>query len=406
MEGSVTVTSKLGEGSTFSVELNVGLGTSHRLALPEGEISHNADLLLTKEYLGTLGQKEFEVLWPPSTRLLLVEDNTTNQLVALGMLESIGLYADIAANGLEALASLRLAQDELVPYTLVLMDCQMPEMDGYSASTAIREGKAGESAIKVPIVAMTANAMSGDREKCLLSGMDDYISKPINLVALKAMLIKWLLNKHDIPVTAVPNTSAEMPQNDFVLWDEKDALNRLANNQELLDKVIKSFIIDANIALESLAKALEDNKSDEVQLHAHALKGSAGNVGALKLQEITKQMEEAAKNNHLDEVKACYTPCKETLDETLRVLNRHLANAVKPTVRKKRFDPLSIAIKLQSLKKEVESGGYVDTDSLGIFTDYTDELFTTKMDRLKGYIDGIQTQKAVELINTLIEELE
>jgi CheY-like chemotaxis protein len=108
------------------------------------------------------------------------------------MLEVLGLSADIAANGLEAIDAIKGATS-IFPYTIVLMDCQMPEMDGYDATRAVRAGMAGEENIHLPIVAMTANAMQGDREKCTLAGMDDYISKPINLSVLKSSLIKWVL---------------------------------------------------------------------------------------------------------------------------------------------------------------------------------------------------------------------
>ena len=130
--------------------------------------------------------------WPADTRLLLVEDNRINQLVALGVLKGIELTADVVANGHEALDSLTSAPDA-DPYTLILMDCQMPEMDGYEASRNIRAGNAGARNQSTPIIAMTANVMKGDREKCLEAGMSDYLSKPIDAKALKNMIEKWLV---------------------------------------------------------------------------------------------------------------------------------------------------------------------------------------------------------------------
>jgi PAS domain S-box-containing protein len=117
--------------------------------------------------------------WPTDTRILLVEDNHINQIVVESLLENIGLSADFVANGIEAIESLKNATEH-VPYTLILMDCQMPEMDGYEATRQIRQGNAGEENKMVHIIAMTANAMAGDREKCIESGMNDYITKPIN----------------------------------------------------------------------------------------------------------------------------------------------------------------------------------------------------------------------------------
>ena len=133
-----------------------------------------------------------EASWPEDARLLLVEDNYINQAVAQGVLEGMGLTCDIAGNGVEAITALRQAPTD-APYTLVLMDCQMPEMDGYQATQEIRNGAAGERFRDVSIVAMTANAMKGDKEKCLEAGMNDYLSKPIEAGALNAMLKKWLV---------------------------------------------------------------------------------------------------------------------------------------------------------------------------------------------------------------------
>ncbi|NOR57315.1 MAG: response regulator [Sulfurimonas sp.] len=121
--------------------------------------------------------------------ILLVEDNLTNQLVANGMLENFGLEADIANNGIEALDILN---NSSITYDLIFMDCQMPELDGYDTTKAIRANEAGESYTKIPIVAMTANAMHGDQEKCMAAGMDDYLAKPIDRELLKNILIKWL----------------------------------------------------------------------------------------------------------------------------------------------------------------------------------------------------------------------
>ena len=119
-------------------------------------------------------------------RLLVTEDNATNQLVARAMLSKLGYRVDIAANGLEALAAL-----ERTSYAAVLMDCQMPEMDGYTATAAIRRSEI-RSGHHTPIIAVTAGAFEGDQQRCLAAGMDDYISKPIKLIELEDMLNKWV----------------------------------------------------------------------------------------------------------------------------------------------------------------------------------------------------------------------
>ena len=123
---------------------------------------------------------------------MLVEDNQVNQMVAKGILKKIGCVSiDIAANGIEALQALQKSPED-AQYDIILMDCQMPEMDGYEATRQIRNGRGGERNKSISIVAMTANAMQGDKEKCLDVGMDDYLSKPINMDALKVKLIENL----------------------------------------------------------------------------------------------------------------------------------------------------------------------------------------------------------------------
>ncbi|MEL0641883.1 ATP-binding protein [Pseudoalteromonas aliena] len=123
-------------------------------------------------------------------QLLLVEDNKINQVVASALLKQIGVTFDIAENGLDAIVKLNAKQGK--PYKLVLMDCQMPEMDGYQATKAIREGDAGKDNENITIIALTANAMQGDKEKCLEAGMNDYLSKPLDLAALQPKLQQWL----------------------------------------------------------------------------------------------------------------------------------------------------------------------------------------------------------------------
>lgn len=171
-----------------------------------GEALQQAKPLVTHHYLNSLNYKDEgdkllnnkflnkQGAWPESTHILLVEDNQINQMVATGILNDFGLQTDCANNGLEALDSLRQAPDDK-PYTLGLMDCQMPMMDGYEASRKIRGGNAGERNKAIPIVAMTANAMTGDRDKCMEAGMSDYLVKPIDHDALLEKLQLWILTE-------------------------------------------------------------------------------------------------------------------------------------------------------------------------------------------------------------------
>ena len=156
-------------------------------------LSYNAlGLQDTQEVMQVKESKTYE--WPENVRILLVDDNKVNQLVANGLLEEFKLEADVVNNGAEAIEALKNSVGN--PYSIVLMDCQMPIMDGYEASTKIKAGSAGVENAQIPIVAMTANAMDGDKEKCFIAGMDDYISKPINPDILEEKLRKYLLKSN------------------------------------------------------------------------------------------------------------------------------------------------------------------------------------------------------------------
>ena len=175
------------------------------IVIAGGEPLKQASPLITRHYIKELKkqhqvttepepQQEQKKEFSPDTRLLLVEDNFINQTVAVAQIQQLGLNCDVAGNGLEALDLLQAAPKD-APYDLIFMDCQMPELDGYEATQKIRAGLAGSRYQQTPIVAMTANAMEGDREKCLLAGMSDYISKPISPALVEQRLRHWLLEQ-------------------------------------------------------------------------------------------------------------------------------------------------------------------------------------------------------------------
>jgi CheY-like chemotaxis protein len=174
-------------------------------------------------------------------RILVAEDNTINQMVALGILKKLGLRADAVANGAEAVKAL-----EAIPYDLVLMDVQMPVMDGLEATREIRNPQSAIRNRQVPVIAMTARAMQGDRERCLEAGMNDYVPKPVSLRALTEVLARWLPKKNDelgmsnAGETPPPLLHSPSP----AVFDREGMLERFINDEDLAQAVVESFLDD------------------------------------------------------------------------------------------------------------------------------------------------------------------
>ncbi len=257
-----------------------------------------------------------------NVRILLVEDNVINQEVALGILEGLGLDADIAGNGIEAIAALGDAPED-APYDLVLMDCQMPEMDGYEATRSIRAGKAPNP--QIPIIAMTANAMKGDKEKCLSAGMSGYLSKPIDPEKLWSLLDEWLRL-----TTATPDDSNDEPtpedidamSDDDNVWDESGFMNRIMNNEKIAARLIDLFKTDTPKTIEELEQAISQDKTEEAGLLAHKLKGSVSNLGGIELADLAQKIEHAGKNDDLDEVKELWPNVIPQYDKLLSTIEQ------------------------------------------------------------------------------------
>lgn len=219
------------------------------------------------------------------TRILIAEDNAVNQKVAKRQIENLGYRADIAANGVEALAAL-----EQISYDIVLMDCQMPEMDGYEATAEIRRrNKNGKHTI---IIAMTANALDGEREKCLAAGMDDYISKPINPEKLREMLELWSGNDSQ---TRHSNGATDFAEADGEAVD----LSVLANLNELEQNGNAGFIAelkgiylrDTTEKFQILRRSVTTEDAETLLREMHNLKGSSASMGARPMSVLCESFE-------------------------------------------------------------------------------------------------------------------
>ena len=231
---------------------------------------------------------------PSGLRILLAEDNAINQRVAIRTLESMGHSVLVANNGMEALSLL--AHN---PVELVLMDIQMPEMDGFTATRKIRKNESG-SGTHIPIVAMTAHNMKGDRERCLDAGMDGYLSKPINRKELEEAIAGAAKGQiHKGRMADAGKRRGDFPVDRAPGWDAAQALERVGGDEELLFEVVEIFINEAPKALTRLRQALSRGDAEAVERVAHGLKGEIGYLGIRALSQQTRELEEAGRRRDM-----------------------------------------------------------------------------------------------------------
>jgi len=249
-----------------------------------------------------------------AVRILLAEDNITNQQVALGILKKLGLRADAVADGSEAVRSL-----ETIPYDLVLMDVQMPEMDGFEATRRIRDPGSAVLNHAVPIIAMTAHAMQGDRERCLDAGMDDYVTKPISHEALADALDRWLPRDDAVPPvhapagpgTAIPASAGHVEP---PVFDRAGMMARLMNDQVLARIVVDGFLADAPRLIEALRSCLGSGDAPGAIRGAHTIKGASATVGGEALRAVAAELEKATADGDFEAVTARLPDLESELD--------------------------------------------------------------------------------------------
>ncbi len=240
-----------------------------------------------------------------SGSILLVEDNPVNQAVAEGMLEFFECQINIANNGIEALELYNKNR-----YDLILMDLQMPEMDGFEATEEIRKLES-QSITKqhTPIIALTANALQGDRERCLDAHMDDYLSKPFSQKQLQTILEKWLPKAtrekpYTKPSIAKPDnpTSTHQEDDSQTIQLDQAALRRITalqrkNTPNILNKIIDMYLQSSPKLIDDMQQAVINNQPDKLYLAAHSLKSSSANLGANDFSELCKEVEAIGKSN-------------------------------------------------------------------------------------------------------------
>jgi signal transduction histidine kinase/CheY-like chemotaxis protein len=289
MGGTIGVLSQIGEGTTFW--FNVCLpaataSTASRLA-PDDNVS------LRNLFAGR------------GSRILVADDVITNQQVAVGILQQMGLRADAVANGAEALAALK-----ALPYDLVLMDVQMPLMDGLEATRQIRLMEAGNTrgspnpsvhGQRLPIIALTAGAMEGDRENCLRAGMDDFVPKPLMPRALAQVLANWLPEDGEQAAGKMARDGATLSSGarPLAVFDAAALLSRLMGDRQVAERVLDHFLNETPRQILSLMQFVEAASLEDARNQAHKIKGASAAVGGEALRALASKLETAAKEGDL-----------------------------------------------------------------------------------------------------------
>jgi CheY-like chemotaxis protein/HPt (histidine-containing phosphotransfer) domain-containing protein len=255
----------------------------------------------------------------PTAPILIAEDHPVNQQVVLLQLQQLGYTGFAVDNGRKAIEAVLNGN-----YAIVLMDCQMPEMDGYEATRTIRRYEAATGK-HIPIVAMTAHAMQGDRELCIAAGMDDYMTKPLSMEKLREMLLRWMTQATPTTVKTTMTPAEEQaavqaqqqppeePQGpiDFkVLKDLRDMAG--ASMPDFLSSLIDAFIQQSDPLITTMHEMIQKNDADGLRRAAHKLKGSCANMGAHRLRPLCLDLEMIGRENHMADASA---KLKEVEDE-------------------------------------------------------------------------------------------
>jgi PAS domain S-box-containing protein len=305
MGGTLAVDSIEGSGTTFSFNINIELSDE------KFNIANTTVEAVDKPHLNV------------NSKILVVDDNITNQLVAQGILETLGLTCDLADNGQIALDMLNTSAET---YDIIFMDCQMPILDGYQTTQAIRNGEGNFINKEIPIIAMTANAMTGDKERCISQGMDDYISKPIHVDALYKVLSHYLPHennskviKSDVLEAVISNTPSHQ-----LIWDKETAIARVMGKEKIFKKIITSFIDENNTIVSNMKHAIQNYEIENIKILAHTIKGSSSNIGGILLAQIATDIEYLAKENNIMQIEEKFKLLQNTSLELEKELLHYL----------------------------------------------------------------------------------
>ncbi len=306
MRGSIHVDSVQGRGSTFWFTVEFAT---------RDEASEEREREATRPHWELPGARGHG----PEPRILLVEDNQVNQRVALEMLSRLGFKAEVASDGAEAVTAY-----ERGHYSAILMDCQMPIMDGFDATRAIRAAERSDA--RVPIVAMTANAMAGDRERCLDAGMDDHIAKPVELQLLRKVLYRFCrpaFAEEEDDNEATDELTRHSPQPTTMSLDYLIEMEKLGVENIVVDTV-ESYLGSVGDSMDVIRSALDEGDHDRMQSAAHGLSGMSAYVGASAVVAACRRIEAAVRDSDTSELEAMVSELDTEITNTVGELTDFL----------------------------------------------------------------------------------
>jgi len=294
MGGRIGASSTIDKGSTFWFEVSLERASKLDTALIQN--SHGQSALLSESDLPlTLSARNVEPL-STSASILLAEDNLANQRVAATMLRKLGCEIDIAEDGKQAVEKMKSRK-----FDIILMDCQMPNMDGFAATGAIRDLESKQNVeARIPIIAVTANALPTDRERCLKAGMNDYVSKPFRLIDLKSTIERWLPKALSV---STPEVASDSSGSTFGI-PELEELKLFGATSVDLNDIVTCYRDSSSASLDSMNDAFSAQDRESLRAFAHKLKGGSGQVGAHNVASICEDMQAKAPSADWDDLLA------------------------------------------------------------------------------------------------------
>jgi len=355
------------------------------------------DVLSSDKVISKIEDKDTDRYFE-KTNILLVEDNVLNSEIATMILEGFGLDVDVAIDGIEAIEKIITQK-----YKLVLMDIQMPRLDGLEASKKIRE--LNEKYFKeLPIIALSANALVKDRQKSLDAGMNDHITKPIDVDVLFNVLKKYLPTTNNITKKEdVELKFKYIDKLDKTIFNVQDAMNRVSNNENIYIKILHQFNNNYKDVLEYIDKLLRNNELEELEKKVHEIKGIAGNIAAKRLFKVLSKMNAKLINGLTLEVELL-EEFKKELNEVFRQIEKIKYS---PENKTKKFDKKVIIENLYDLRNCLESDIVHSEEIVDELSSYVNSSkYANIYEELKLALDSFDTDNAKEIVDKFLKVLD